>query len=90
MSTISTSEFRLRKIVREELKGLMQETENFITADEAAAFLNYSLDYFYQLTSKRRLPFYKIHGHLHFKKSELIEFINKGKKSQNDQKRKDS
>lgn len=55
--------------------------EQFLNTKEAAAFLQISVGKIYQLTMKKAIPFYKPGGKLYFKKSELIEYINKNKQA---------
>lgn len=55
--------------------------EQFLNTKEAAAFLQISVGKIYQLTMKKAIPFYKPEGKLYFKKSELIEYINKNKQA---------
>lgn len=55
--------------------------EQFLNTKEAAAFLQISVGKIYQLTMKKTIPFYKPGGKLYFKKSELIEYINKNKQA---------
>ena len=55
--------------------------EQFLSTKEAAAFLKVSMIKIYQLTMKKAIPFYKPAGKIYFKKSELVEYINKGKQA---------
>lgn len=55
--------------------------EQFLNTKEVAVFLQISVGKIYQLTMKKAIPFYKPGGKLYFKKSELIEYINKNKQA---------
>ena len=78
MSTINMDEDLLRQIVREEIQVLLPVTEKYLSAKEAAEYLNYTLQSLYQLTCKGTVPHQKVNGHLLFKEAELSEYIKKG------------
>ena len=78
----------LRQIIREELKTVLLEfmqpgngspLEEIMTIDVAAKFLSLSKSRIYKLTSGREIPHSKKGKRLYFKRSELIEWISKGK-----------
>jgi excisionase family DNA binding protein len=51
-----------------------------LNVDQAVALLGYTKSYFYKLTAKRKLPFYKpLGGKLYFSKAELIDFMKRNK-----------
>lgn len=54
--------------------------EEILTIDQACMFLNLAKSTIYILTSKRILPFFKRGKKLYFKKSELLQWIEDGKK----------
>jgi len=57
-------------------KQLAISTVKYLTAEEAANFLGFSITYLYELTSKRAIPFYKPSGKkLLFKHSDLFNWI---------------
>lgn len=50
--------------------------KEFLTANEASAYLGMNRDYLYKLTSKKAIPYYSPTGrHILFKKSELDAWI---------------
>lgn len=53
----------------------------FLNAKEASAFLGISMANLYKLTSIKAIPFYKPTKKLYFKKSELMDYINKSKQA---------
>lgn len=70
--------FTEQGIISGRLTGLRPE-DDFINAKEAASVLKISLKTIRQKVSKEEIPYYKPHGILYFKRSELIEMINSGK-----------
>lgn len=56
------------------------ESEHFLTAAEAALLLNLKLSTVYALTSERRIPHYKRRGRLHFRRSELVDWLMEGRR----------
>jgi excisionase family DNA binding protein len=87
LTQVSMEEFR--QIIREELKTVLLEfmqpgnggspLEEIMTIDVAAKFLSLSKSRIYKLTSGREIPHSKKGKRLYFKRSELIEWISKGK-----------
>lgn len=63
-----------------EIKNHNNMEEQYLTAKEAAIFMRISMPTLYRLTAEKAIPFYKPVKKLYFKKSELIEYINKEKK----------
>ena len=60
--------------------------KEFLTTKEAAAYLGMALSYLYKLTSKKSIPFYTPTGKkLYFKKSELDEWMNRGRVATNEE-----
>jgi excisionase family DNA binding protein len=59
--------------------NLTSEEDDFINAKEAAGLLKISLKTVRKKVSMEEIPYYKPHGILYFKRSELIEMINSGK-----------
>ena len=56
------------------------ESEHFLSAAEAADLLNLKLSTVYALTSERRIPHYKRRGRLHFRRSELVDWLMEGRR----------
>lgn len=57
-----------------------EKESEVLTVDEAAEFLNLARQTLYGLTSKRAVPFYKKNKRLYFKKTELMAWVEEGKK----------
>lgn len=70
----------LRQIVREEISNIRDETEveEFIDINEASTIVKKAKQTVYQYCNSGKIPFYKNFGKIYFKKSELLEWINKG------------
>lgn len=60
------------------------ETEPFIDIKEASEFLGEAIPTIYGRTSRLDIPFYKRGKKLYFKKSELTEWVEKGKSKTKD------
>ncbi|MCF8374538.1 MAG: helix-turn-helix domain-containing protein [Bacteroidales bacterium] len=56
-----------------------------LNVDQAAEFLHLAKQTLYTLTCKRRIPFYKNGKKILFKKIELQEWMDSGRKSQQDE-----
>mgnify|MGYP000733966388 CR=1 FL=1 len=78
-----------RQIIREELKAAFHDLsqsgnessfEEMMTIEVATKFLSLSKSHLYKLTSTREIPHCKRGKRLYFKRSELIEWISKGKR----------
>lgn len=54
--------------------------KEILSIDEAATFINLARQTLYSLCSKRAIPFYKRNKRLYFKRSELLSWIEEGKK----------
>jgi excisionase family DNA binding protein len=63
--------------------GQKEETQedDFLTIDQASEVLNLAKPTIYSLTCKKEIPYIKKRKRLYFKKSELIEWLNMGRKS---------
>lgn len=59
--------------------------EEFLTVEETAKFLNLSVPTIYSKVSKRELPALKQGKKLHFLKSELFEYLKRGRKKTNEE-----
>lgn len=60
--------------------------KEFLTTKEAAAYLGMALSYLYKLTAKKSIPFYTPTGKkIYFKKSELDEWMNRGRVATNEE-----
>lgn len=55
------------------------ENDEYLNVKEVAELTNYAVATIYDLKHKGKLPFYKIGAKLQFKKSEIIEWLEKGK-----------
>ena len=55
-------------------------TKEILSIDEASAFLNLAKPTVYGLTSRRELPFFKTGKKLYFKQTELLRWIEEGKR----------
>lgn len=60
--------------------SIQAESEHFLTAAEAAELLKLKLSTVYALTSERRIPHYKRRGRLHFRRSELVDWLMEGRR----------
>lgn len=69
----------------EELKRLIiMSGKEVLTLEECAVYTGYSKNHIYKLTSQRAIPFYKpCGGHIHFKKSEVDEWMLQGRQATN-------
>lgn len=56
------------------------DENELLTIDEAANFLKLARQTVYGLTSKRAIPFFKRNKRLYFKKTELLKWIEEGRK----------
>ena len=78
----------LKEILQELLPEVIQElqliqstsSEEFMDAQKSAAYIGDSLSSFYRRTSDRDIPFYKRGKKIFCKKSELIAWLESGKK----------
>ncbi len=70
----------VRQIVREEISNIRgePEAESFIDIDEACLVLKKAKQTVYQYCNSGKIPHYKNFGKNYFKKSELLEWIEKG------------
>lgn len=57
-----------------------KKESDFVDVIAAAKILNLSKNTVYQMTFKKKLPYYKTGKHLYFKESELIAYIEKGQR----------
>lgn len=61
-------------------------TKQVLSLSEAATYCNYKKSYLYQLTSKRKIPFYKPrNGKIFFKIDELDEWLLRGRSASEDE-----
>lgn len=71
---MNTIDQRLERI--EKLISTLTEGKDFLTIQEAALYLDYSVAYIYKLTHLGTLPFYRPNGKkIFFKRTELNEWI---------------
>ncbi len=88
MKTISLRELELneflaeiRSIVKEELRCHQPEsTEEWLDLDEACMLLKKAKQTIYQLCSAGKLPHYKRSGKTYFKRSELLVWLEDGRR----------
>lgn len=91
---ISVSEHELKQIIEASVSKALkdQNSRSLIESDsaatifsieEAADFINLARTTIYALTSKNEIPFYKRGKKLYFKKKDLIEWLEKGKRKTN-------
>ena len=57
-----------------------EQQEQFLTIQQAAAFLSLTVPTIYSKVSRRKLPFMKQGKRLYFSKSELSDYLRRGKK----------
>jgi excisionase family DNA binding protein len=71
---MNTIDQRLERI--EKLIASFAPAKDFLTIEEAALYLDYSVAYIYKLTHLGTLPFYRPNGKkIFFKRTELNEWI---------------
>jgi excisionase family DNA binding protein len=57
------------------------DNSEFLDAEQAAKFLKIAKQTLYQLNSQGKLPSIKKEGKLYFKKADLLDWLNSGKKN---------
>jgi excisionase family DNA binding protein len=79
---LSKEEFQtiIKNTIKDVFKDVVFKKENvpketFMTAKQAASYLNIAMPTLYAHTSKKRIKFYKTHRKLYFKKEDLDEFL---------------
>lgn len=90
MNTISIREMELaefyseiRSIVREEMRKHQPEPEEeWLGMEDAIGILKKARQTIYQLCSSKKLPHYKRSGKTYFKRSELQEWLEAGKREE--------
>ncbi|MDI9864415.1 helix-turn-helix domain-containing protein [Flectobacillus sp. DC10W] len=78
----------VKKALTELPLQLSESSENdnkLLTVEETAKFLNLSVPTIYSKVSKRELPALKQGKKLHFLKSELFEYLKRGRKKTNEE-----
>ena len=65
----------LYKLVRKELRTVAEDTDEFLTVDEAADFMRLSKSTLYK--KRKVIPCVKINGSLRYSKNALIKYMNK-------------
>nr|WKN35057.1 helix-turn-helix domain-containing protein [Tunicatimonas sp. TK19036] len=80
----------IRQLLRQELENYFEsgipsrvtetESNNLLTVQEAASFLNLAVPTIYGLVSRREIPFSKKGKRLYFLKEELTEWVQTGRK----------
>jgi len=80
----------LQPVVEDSVRKVLQEfsssppeasnAEKYLTAQEAADYLNLSVNTLYGLTSRKKIPFYKRSGKkLYFKKDDIDYWLSEGR-----------
>ena len=82
MLTKEVSELKRLLIEKQEQPGTDQ-TEQFLTIQEAAEFLSLEVSTMYCKVSKGELPVMKQNKRLYFSRTELMEYIKAGRKKSN-------
>ena len=74
------------KEIKKLLLALNIQQKEILTVDDATVYLQLAKNCLYKMTSKKEIPFYKPGGKkIFFKKSELDDWIFKGKVLSNDE-----
>lgn len=68
---------------KQEIKPTTEQTEQLLTVQEAAQFLNLTVPTIYSKVSKGELPVMKRSKRLYFSSTELMEYIKEGRKKSN-------
>lgn len=83
---------QLQAVIHQAIKTALSDTtrpagnqflpspKDILSIEEAADFLNLAKPTVYSLTSRREIPFFKTGKKLYFKRSELLKWIEDGKK----------
>lgn len=89
---IVLSATELEDIIQHSVRTVLSEflkydkhTIEFLSVEETAKFLNLSVTTIYGLTSKNQIPFIKKSKRLYFKKSELEDWLVKGRRKTMDE-----
>lgn len=69
----------IREVIAEELKQVKPSQTETLSITEAAAFLKLKLTTMYEKTSRKLIPHFKKGNKLYFNRTELEEWIRKGK-----------
>jgi excisionase family DNA binding protein len=69
-----------RLLTEKDSSKSINESENLLTVQEAANFLNLAKPTIYSKVHKRELPFMKRGKRLYFSQSELLEYIKEGRR----------
>ena len=68
------------RLIQDRSTDITATANEIMTIEEVASFLNLARQTIYGLTSRRAIPFYKKNKQLYFKRSELLAWIEEGKK----------
>lgn len=85
LTSLSEQEFKdflkaaIREVIREELKQVKPSQPETFSIKEAANFLKLKLTTMYEKTSRKLIPHFKKGNKLYFNRTELEEWIKKGK-----------
>ena len=82
MLTKEVSELKRLFIERQE-QAPTEQPEQLLTIQEAAEFLSLTVPTLYSKCSKNELPYMKRSKRLYFSRTELMEYIKKGRKKSN-------
>lgn len=56
-------------------------SDEYLTVEESSEIINLKVSTIYTLTCRNKIPYFKRGKKIYFRKSELVEWINQGKKS---------
>jgi excisionase family DNA binding protein len=70
----------VKKAVEESKSESSKRDQDFLNIVEAAEFLNLAQQTIYGLTSKREIPFFKRGKKLYFRESELVAWLEQGRR----------
>lgn len=82
MLTKEVSELK-RLLVEKQEQPPTKQTEQLLTVQEAAQFLNLTVPTIYSKVSKNELPVMKRSKRLYFSSTELMEYLKEGRKKSN-------
>lgn len=69
----------IKEVLHEDQKNVISGVQDTMDIEEAAAFIKLKISTIYEKTSKRLIPHFKKGNKLYFIKSELEDWIKKGK-----------
>lgn len=69
----------IKEVLSEVLPTVKEDTADILDAQQAAKFLRLKLNTIYEKTSRKLIPHFKQGNKLLFKRSELLEWLTRGK-----------